>query len=144
MVNVKGTPGAVVVELPKLLRMSLRTIPLEDNTLLTDPLTEFEPSEGYGPLVSVGSAMHAVVLLQELLDERLRVLTAYAIGGRPDKRQVGSPAQHESSRAGGDISSSYSPAMEVRRTATVMPRHKVAKVPSTADKRRKAAGLDTK
>jgi len=68
MVNVKGTPGAVVVELPKLLRMSLRTIPLEDKTLLTDPLTEFEPSEGYGPLVSVGSAMHAVVPLEELLD----------------------------------------------------------------------------
>jgi hypothetical protein len=27
-VSVNGTPGAVVVELPKLLRMSLRTTPL--------------------------------------------------------------------------------------------------------------------
>lgn len=59
----------MVVELPKLLRMSLRTIPLEDRMLLTDPLTEFEPSEGYGPLVSVGSAMHVEAVLEELLDE---------------------------------------------------------------------------
>jgi hypothetical protein len=52
---------------------------------------------------STGLVQH---LLQELLDERLGILTAYAIGGRPDNRQVGSPAQHESSRAGGDISGS--------------------------------------
>jgi hypothetical protein len=36
----------VVVELPKLLRMSLRTMPLEDRMLLTAPFTEFEPSAG--------------------------------------------------------------------------------------------------
>jgi len=46
MVSVSGTPGAVVVELPKLLVISLRTMPLEERTLLTVPLTEFEPSEG--------------------------------------------------------------------------------------------------
>jgi len=46
MVSTTGTPEAVVVELPKLLRISLRAIPLEDRTLLTVPLTEFEPSEG--------------------------------------------------------------------------------------------------
>ena len=46
MVRTRGTPGAVVVELPKLLRISLRTIPLDDRMLLTVPLTEFEPSAG--------------------------------------------------------------------------------------------------
>lgn len=65
MVSCTGSPGAVVVELPKLLRMSLRTTPLAVRMLLTEPFTEFEPSEGYGPLVSAGSAMQAVVLLEE-------------------------------------------------------------------------------
>ena len=46
MVSVRGTPGAVVVELPKLLRISLRTTPLADRMLLTVPFTEFEPSDG--------------------------------------------------------------------------------------------------
>ena len=46
MVSTSGTPGAVVVELPKLLRISLRTTPLEVSTLLTEPFTEFDPSEG--------------------------------------------------------------------------------------------------
>jgi hypothetical protein len=46
MVSVSGSPGAVVVELPKLLRISLRTIPLELRMLLTLPFAEFEPSEG--------------------------------------------------------------------------------------------------
>ena len=31
---------------PKLLRISLRTMPLEVRMLLTPPLAEFEPSEG--------------------------------------------------------------------------------------------------
>jgi hypothetical protein len=52
---------------------------------------------------STGLVQH---LLQQLLDERLGFLATNAIGGRPDKRQVGSPAQHETSRAGGDISGS--------------------------------------
>lgn len=46
MVSVTGRPGAVVVELPKLLRISLRTMPLEVRMLLTLPLAELEPSEG--------------------------------------------------------------------------------------------------
>jgi hypothetical protein len=46
MVSARGTPSAVVVELPKLLRMSLLTTPLEDRMLLTEPFTEFDPSEG--------------------------------------------------------------------------------------------------
>jgi hypothetical protein len=45
-VNVKGTPGAVVVELPKLLRISLRTTPLCVRMFETIPFTVFEPSEG--------------------------------------------------------------------------------------------------
>ena len=46
MVSTSGTPGAVVVEDPKLLRMSLRTTPLSDRMLETVPSTEFEPSDG--------------------------------------------------------------------------------------------------
>jgi hypothetical protein len=57
MVSVSGSPGAVVVELPKLLRMSLRTIPLEVRMLLVLPLAELEP---------FGSAMQAAVVLDEL------------------------------------------------------------------------------
>jgi hypothetical protein len=45
-VSVSGTPGAAVVELPKLLRMSLRTTPLSVSTFDTTPLTVFEPSLG--------------------------------------------------------------------------------------------------
>ena len=41
-----GPPGAVVVELPKLVVISLRTMLLWDRMLLTAPFTEFEPSEG--------------------------------------------------------------------------------------------------
>jgi hypothetical protein len=46
MVSSRGNPGAVVVELPKLLRISLLTTPLWVRMLLTEPLTEFEPSAG--------------------------------------------------------------------------------------------------
>jgi len=46
IVRVSGNPGAVVVELPKLLRISLRTIPLEVRMLLVLPLAELDPSEG--------------------------------------------------------------------------------------------------
>jgi hypothetical protein len=42
-----GTPSAVVVEEPKLERMSLRTMPESSSTL--GPL---DPSPGYGPAVS--------------------------------------------------------------------------------------------
>ena len=66
-----------MVELPKLLRISLRTTPLDERILEMLPLTELEPSEGYGPLVSVGSAMQALVLeleeLLELLEELLEL-----------------------------------------------------------------------
>ena len=46
MVRLTGKPGAVVVEVPKLVRMSLRTMPLEVRMLLTLPLAELEPSDG--------------------------------------------------------------------------------------------------
>src|SRR6266700_3981886 len=56
IVSVSGTPAASVVDEPKLERISLRTIPLAVRMSLTTPLTEFVPSEGYGPLVSAGNA----------------------------------------------------------------------------------------
>jgi len=72
MVSVRGSPGAVVVEVPKLLRISLRTMPLAVSMLLVLPLAVFEPSEGYGPLVSAGSAMQEPVALdEELLEDEL-------------------------------------------------------------------------
>jgi hypothetical protein len=46
MVRVSGTPGAVVVDEPKLDRMSLRTTPEAVRTFETVPLIELEPSEG--------------------------------------------------------------------------------------------------
>jgi hypothetical protein len=45
-VSVTFTPAAVVVELMKLDRMSLRTIPLWVSTLLVDPLDVLVPSAG--------------------------------------------------------------------------------------------------
>ena len=44
-----GTPSAVVVDSPKLVRMSLRTMPLSPSA--SGPL---EPSPGYGPAVASG------------------------------------------------------------------------------------------
>src|SRR5882762_6502146 len=73
MVSCSGTPGAVVVDDPKLLRMSLRTMPLSDRTLETLPLTEFDPSDGKGPLVSAGSATQ-LALAEELELELLELL----------------------------------------------------------------------
>jgi hypothetical protein len=46
MVSTTGTPAAVVVDAPKLERMSLRTIPLWFRTLTMLPLTELVPSAG--------------------------------------------------------------------------------------------------
>lgn len=46
-----GTPFATLVEVPKLERMSRRTMPLEVRTF-----APFEPSPGYGPAVSLGIA----------------------------------------------------------------------------------------
>src|SRR5260370_35138237 len=66
MVSVSGTPAASVVDEPKLERISLRTIPLAVRMSLTTPLTEFVPSEGYGPLVSAGNAMQLELELEEL------------------------------------------------------------------------------
>src|SRR5262245_7087414 len=54
--SVNGTPGALLVEMPKLLRMSLRTTPLCSSTLERLPLALLLPSEGNGPLVSSGCA----------------------------------------------------------------------------------------
>jgi hypothetical protein len=73
MVSCSGTPGAVVVDDPKLLRMSLRTMPLSDRTLETLPLTEFDPSDGKGPLVSTGSTTQ-LALAEELELELLELL----------------------------------------------------------------------
>jgi hypothetical protein len=71
----------VVVDDPKLLRMSLRTTPLSDRMFETLPLTEFEPSDGKGPLVSVGSATQLALadeleleLLELLLEAELELL----------------------------------------------------------------------
>jgi hypothetical protein len=58
-------PRAVAVEPPKLLRMSLLTIPLEVRMLLVERLAEFEPSAGKGPLVSAGSSLHALAALED-------------------------------------------------------------------------------
>src|SRR5690349_13139914 len=71
--RVIGTPSAVVVDVPKLDRMSLRMIPLSVSTF--GPLV---PSPGYGPLVSSGisvsvppAAARAVVdpAAEDALDE---------------------------------------------------------------------------
>jgi len=59
----------VVVDEPKLLRMSLRTTPLCVSTFDTMPFTVFEPSDGYGPFVSVGSARHVPLVVPELLPD---------------------------------------------------------------------------
>jgi hypothetical protein len=86
-VSVIGTPGAVFVEVPKLLRMSLRTMPLLDSTFDACPLTVFEPSAGYGPAVSSGSALQVPLaelllelelLLEELLEDELLLLELLA------------------------------------------------------------------
>src|SRR6476620_5093093 len=51
--RVIGTPSAVVVDVPKLERMSPRMIPLSVST--SGPLV---PSPGYGPLVSSGISLN--------------------------------------------------------------------------------------
>jgi hypothetical protein len=56
-------------------------------------------------------------LLEKLLYEGLGCLATNAICSRPDERQVESPGQHEASRAGGDMSGSWTLVAEVRRTA---------------------------
>jgi hypothetical protein len=53
--------------------MSLRTMPLSDRTLETLPLTEFDPSDGKGPLVSTGSTTQ-LALAEELELELLELL----------------------------------------------------------------------
>ena len=55
----------MIGELPKLLRMSLLTIPLDVSMLVVERLAEFEPSAGKGPLVSVGSSLHALAALED-------------------------------------------------------------------------------
>jgi hypothetical protein len=51
-----GTPSAVVVEEPKLERMSLRTMPESSSTL-----GPFDPSPGYGPPVSSGTLVRSAL-----------------------------------------------------------------------------------
>ena len=51
-VSVVCTPAAVPVIVPKLGRMSLRTMPVSACALTTLPSTVFEPSAGNGPSVS--------------------------------------------------------------------------------------------
>ena len=51
-----GTPVAVVVDEPKLERMSERTTPVSSRTL--GWLVPCEPSPGYGPAVSSGMREH--------------------------------------------------------------------------------------
>ena len=54
MVMVSGTPSATPEPVPKLLVMSLRTMPLSVSTL-----TPFDPSAGNGPPVSSGISVAA-------------------------------------------------------------------------------------
>src|SRR4051794_39687410 len=68
--TVRGTPAAVVVDDPKLDRMSRRTTPLSVRTF-----GPFEPSPGYGPAVSwgilpgdVGEPVAAAVVLVVAVD----------------------------------------------------------------------------
>jgi hypothetical protein len=62
--SVMGAPWAVPLAPPKLLRMSLRTMPLCSST--SGP---FEPSPGYGPAVSSGISPDAAVADDEGVDE---------------------------------------------------------------------------
>ena len=87
---VSGTPVAVVVELPKLERMSWRTTPLCSR--MSGPL---EPSPGYGPAVSSGMSAQ---LAASALAEAAAVAAALELragagraGGDPD----GDPAEAE-------------------------------------------------
>ena len=64
---VSGTPAAVVVDEPKLDRMSLRTMPESSSTL-----TPLDPSAGYGPPVSSGTSVRVPSAL--VVDEPLEVL----------------------------------------------------------------------
>jgi hypothetical protein len=79
--NVNGTPSAVVVEVPKLERMSLRTIPLSVSTL-----TPLVPSPGYGPLVSSGISVMppaAAVLVGDVLVEAPQAAAPATTAPRP-------------------------------------------------------------
>ena len=67
--TVSGTPAAVVVEEPKLDRMSERTMPESSRTL-----TPLDPSAGYGPPVSSGTSVRVPSPLAELVDEPLELL----------------------------------------------------------------------
>ena len=102
IVSSRSTPWAVVVELPKLLRMSLLTMPLDVRMLLVEPLEVFDPSAGYGPFVSVGSAMHALVeleeelldvLLEDELEDELLVLLLSLEPPPQDARKAAAPPE---------------------------------------------------
>ena len=59
---VSGTPSAVVVEDPKLERMSLRTIPESSSTL-----GPFDRSAGNGPAVSSGTSVRSPLPEEEVV-----------------------------------------------------------------------------
>ena len=88
-VIVSGTPGAVVVELPKLERMSLRTTPHCVSTL-----APFDPSPGYGPAVSSGVSVS--VPLPDAVVVVVRGRTRPVAAGR-----AGEAARGERGGAGG-------------------------------------------
>ena len=67
--TVSGTPAAVVVDEPKLDRMSDRTIPESSRTL-----TPLDPSPGYGPAVSSSTSVRVPAASEEALEVPLEVL----------------------------------------------------------------------
>jgi hypothetical protein len=54
IVSVSSTPVTCVVDVPKLLRMSLRTIPNSRSAFEAAPSSGLDASAGYGPADSAG------------------------------------------------------------------------------------------
>jgi hypothetical protein len=82
-VTVRETPAAVPDNPLKLLRISLRTMPVCVSTLTTPLLVLLVPSPGYGPDVSLGIRLHVsplvVVVLPVVEVDVLLVLLAVSV-----------------------------------------------------------------
>jgi hypothetical protein len=87
-VIVSGTPEATPEAVPKLLVISLRTMPLSVSTF-----TPFEPSPGYGPAVSSGiSVPAAAAVLASVVGVAALLLDAVVPVLAPSELQAASAA----------------------------------------------------
>ena len=88
---VSGTPSAVVVDEPKLERMSLRTMPESSSTL-----GPFEPSPGKGPAVSSGTSVRSPLAEDEPVSS-VEVVPGAAVA--PEAESLVSDPPHAASSA---------------------------------------------